>query len=142
MIKSVVCSQNYSPYLHHTKLPPNPNKINLYQNTNNHSQKQWKFHANAAKGFSGSTPMKETATTKKTSNNKRNKKDEDEDEEIPQVVFDRMISRILISVGVPMAAGFASLYVFGFLKAQQLWDVPASVQFLTIFVTFGTSTLR
>ncbi|KAL1059530.1 hypothetical protein V6Z11_1Z031600 [Gossypium hirsutum] len=83
----------------------------------------WKLQANA-KGFS-STPQ----ATK------------NEDEKIPQVVFERMIARILVSVGVPMATGLALLHLFGVAKEQNLWDAPLWLPFLTTLITFGASTL-
>ncbi|KAE8678283.1 putative late blight resistance protein-like protein R1B-19-like [Hibiscus syriacus] len=102
-----------------------------------HKQNQsWKLHANA-KGFSGTPPVKDSAA-KKSSNNKNNKS---EDEEIPQVVFERMIRRILVSVGVPMATGLALLHLFGEAKDRNLWDVPLWLPFLTTLITFGASTL-
>ncbi|MBA0625625.1 hypothetical protein Godav_003407 [Gossypium davidsonii] len=80
--------------------------------------------------------MKENAA-KKSSNNNNN-----EDEEASQVVFERMIARILASVGVPMATGLALLHLLGLAKERNLWDVPLWLPFLTTFITFGASTLR
>ncbi|TYI21148.1 hypothetical protein ES332_A06G017600v1 [Gossypium tomentosum] len=98
----------------------------------------WKLQANA-KGFS-STPqanVEENAAKKSSNNNKK----KNEDEEIPQVVFERMIARILVSVGVPMATGLALLHLFGVVKEQNLWDAPLWLPFLTTLITFGASTL-
>ncbi|KAE8705295.1 Detected protein of unknown function [Hibiscus syriacus] len=79
-------------------------------------------------------PVKDNAAEKSSNNNS-------EDDEIPQVVFERMISRILVSVGVPMATGVALLHLFGEAKDRNLWDVPLWLPFLTTLLTFGASTL-
>ncbi|URD78964.1 hypothetical protein MUK42_02703 [Musa troglodytarum] len=63
------------------------------------------------------------------------------DDEIPQVVFDRMMRRILFSVGAPMASGIGVLYLESFLKQSQLWEVPRWLPLLTILLSFGTSAL-
>ncbi|KAE8681466.1 putative late blight resistance protein-like protein R1B-19-like [Hibiscus syriacus] len=100
-----------------------------------HKQNQpWKLHA-SAKGFSGTLPPVKDNAAKKSSNNNS------KDDEIPQVVFERMIKRILVSVGVPMATGVALLHLFGEAKDRNLWDVPLWLPFLTTLITFGASTL-
>lgn len=62
-----------------------------------------------------------------------------EDDEIPQVVLDRMLRRILISVGAPIASGFGLVYLEGWVKKGGLWEVPAWLPLLTILLSFGTS---
>lgn len=62
-----------------------------------------------------------------------------EDDEIPQVVLDRMLRRILISVGTPMASGFGLVYLEELVKKGGLWEVPAWLPLLTILLSFGTS---
>lgn len=52
-----------------------------------------------------------------------------------------MLRRILISVGAPMASGFALLYLEGLVKKGGLWEVPAWLPFLTVLVSFGTSAM-
>ncbi|KAG6525639.1 uncharacterized protein PAM68-like [Zingiber officinale] len=69
------------------------------------------------------------------------RKGSSEDDEIPQVVLDRMLRRILISVGGPMASGFVLLYLEGLVKKGGLWEVPAWLPFLTILLSFGTSAM-
>ncbi|XP_022737583.1 uncharacterized protein PAM68-like [Durio zibethinus] len=107
----------------------------------NQSQNQpsstWELQANA-KGFTSTPP----ATVKENAANKNSNKNNNNDgEQIPQVVFERMIARILVSVGVPLATGLALLHLFGIAKEQKLWDVPLWLPFLTTFITFGASTL-
>ncbi|GAA0167868.1 hypothetical protein Leryth_019285 [Lithospermum erythrorhizon] len=97
----------------------------------------WKIHAEA-KGFNSNrsslaNEQQELKKNKQTNN--------DEDDKIPNVVFERMISRILISVGVPLITGIVLLKIFDALKGQHLWDVPYWLPFLTTFITFGASAL-
>lgn len=61
------------------------------------------------------------------------------DDEIPRVVFDRMIVRILVSVGAPLATGLTLLKFFEIVKEKGLWDIPIWVPLLTTLLTFGVS---
>ncbi|KAF4376712.1 hypothetical protein F8388_025583 [Cannabis sativa] len=83
------------------------------------------------KGFS-STPVPSAKETPATQN-------VEPEEEIPQVVFNRMIVRILVSVGVPMATGLGLLKIFEIGKEQGFLIVPVWVALLTTFLTFGVS---
>lgn len=65
----------------------------------------------------------------------------DDDDEIPQAVFDRILQRILFTVGIPMASGVALLNVYDALKRGRGVEVPSWVQLLTILLSFGTSAL-
>ncbi|KAK0598514.1 hypothetical protein LWI29_035461 [Acer saccharum] len=139
-MKTLLCSQNPPLPLHFPK--PSLSLYNPTQHILLHTTTTittttatWKLHANA-KGFGGggATP-KESVTKNNDSNN--NKKDEGD--QLPQVVLDRIIVRILVSVGVPMATGLVSLFLLGLAKEQQLWDVPKWVLGLTTFLTFGSS---
>ncbi|KAK4431428.1 putative protein PAM68-like [Sesamum alatum] len=95
----------------------------------------WRLHG-GAKGFTGGAKDREPPKS-----NYRERNDKNDDDKIPEVVWERMISRILFYVGVPLGIGFACLQVFGVLKEQELWDVPKWLPFLTTFITFGASTL-
>jgi hypothetical protein len=64
-----------------------------------------------------------------------------DDDEIPQAVFDRILQRILFTVGIPMASGVALLNVYDALKRGRGVEVPSWVQLLTILLAFGTSAL-
>ncbi|CAN8302141.1 unnamed protein product [Cochlearia groenlandica] len=66
---------------------------------------------------------------------------EDDDPPIPQEVFDRMMGRIVVSVGTPLGLGVTILKLLEFLKDKNVWDVPLWVPFLTTLVTFGSSAL-
>ncbi|XP_078434316.1 transmembrane protein, putative (DUF3464) [Wolffia australiana] len=66
---------------------------------------------------------------------------DEEDDEIPQVVFDRMVKRIIVAVGLPMGSGVGLLYVMNSLKDSGVWDVPVWVPFASTLLSFGTSAL-
>ncbi|KAF8044077.1 hypothetical protein BT93_A2145 [Corymbia citriodora subsp. variegata] len=101
----------------------------------------WKLHANA-KGFAGPPPPgKPRPTAGRPDTSKSSHDGGEDDDQIPQVVFERMIRRILAFVGIPMAAGIALLYVFGAIKEQELLDIPRWLPFLTTLLCFGASAL-
>ncbi|KAL1206734.1 hypothetical protein V5N11_027292 [Cardamine amara subsp. amara] len=66
---------------------------------------------------------------------------EDDDRPIPQEVFEKMMGRIVVSVGTPLGLGVAILKLLEVLKDKNVWDVPLWVPFLTTLVTFGASAL-
>ena len=145
-MKTLVCLQQ--PNLHITKPslwnPRAPTLRPIATKYLNFPPKTWKLHAEA-KGFGVApsttlgkkTQQKETVPRK----NSGNDDDDDDDEKIPQVVFDRMIVRILFFVGAPLGIGVVLLNLFGIVKDQHLWDVPVWLPFLTTFITFGASAL-
>lgn len=93
-----------------------------------------------AKGFTGSSS---TAKNRETPGNKlpgQNNHNNDDDE-IPEAVYQRIITRILVFVGVPLALGVTLLKIFEAIKEHNLWDVPIWLPFLTTFLTFGASTI-
>ncbi|KAI8007035.1 Uncharacterized protein PAM68-like [Camellia lanceoleosa] len=105
----------------------------------------WKVHAKA-KGFSRTQAKVQDGKITSTETITRSKSFErkfggDDDDKIPEVVFERMIVRILFYVGVPMVIGIAFLLVFNVAKEQHLWDVPLWLPLLTTFLTFGASAL-
>ena len=132
-----ICIKN--PSLYNKKNRPfNPTALN------NHlpfSITSWKLQAEA-KGFGGDGSK---PSQKKTNNAPKNstsqEQEEEDDDKIPEVVFDRMIRRIVVSVGLPMAIGVVLLKLFDMLKEKQVWDVPLWVPFVTTFVFFGSSVL-
>lgn len=65
----------------------------------------------------------------------------DGDDDIPPDVFNRMIRRMLFSVGTPMALGIGFLYVLSLLEKNSIWEVPGWLPFLTILLSFGTSAM-
>ncbi|BFG23405.1 hypothetical protein CerSpe_096790 [Prunus speciosa] len=138
-MKTLVFSSQPSLYLASKCSPWNPKSLTFNPTTlqnQKHNKRTYKMHANA-KGF-GSPPA---STKEKPTSQNSNKNDQDGDEEIPQAVFERMLVRIVASVGLPMAMGFAFLNVFEVIKEKHLWDVPLWLPFLTTLLTFGSSTL-
>ncbi|KAM7499709.1 hypothetical protein LguiA_024123 [Lonicera macranthoides] len=134
---TLVCLQQNPLYI--TNLPPSP-----WNPKTTYLPKRitiWKINAKA-KGFSkaqANSPdqksiRKETITIGKG-------KDPEGDDKIPDVVMERMVVRILLNVGVPLATGIALLQAFGAIKEQNLWDVPRWLPFLTTLLTFGASAL-
>ncbi|XP_050224258.1 uncharacterized protein PAM68-like [Mercurialis annua] len=116
----------------------------LNQNNINSSIK-CQLNTNAGKGFTSRKPPQNAKENtqldiKTTATNSKDRK-KNEDDEIPQEVVYRIIKRILISVGGPMALGLASLKFFGYVKEEGIWDVPIGVVFGTLFLTFGASAL-
>ncbi|XP_062120323.1 uncharacterized protein PAM68-like [Humulus lupulus] len=91
-----------------------------------------------AKGFTG-TPVPSAKETPVPQNSGKRTSNAGPEEEVPQVVFNRMMVRILVSVGVPMATGLALLKIFEIGKEQGLLVVPVWVALLTTFLTFGVS---
>ncbi|OAY30327.1 uncharacterized protein PAM68-like [Manihot esculenta] len=92
-----------------------------------------------AKGFTSRKPPRMEERT--THNDIKQNTNSDDDDEIPEEVVYRVIKRILVSVGAPMALGLALLKFFGTVKEQGIWDVPLWLPFTTTFLTFGTSAL-
>ncbi|KQJ97570.1 uncharacterized protein PAM68-like [Brachypodium distachyon] len=81
------------------------------------------------------------AETAGEGNGKDGDGEDDDDDELPQAVFDRILRRILFTVGVPMATGVALLSVYDALKRGRGVEVPQWVPLLTTLVAFGTSAL-
>ncbi|KAB1204905.1 hypothetical protein CJ030_MR7G015261, partial [Morella rubra] len=141
-MKTLICSFRLPP-LNLAKPPPwKPKSPILHPTTTptlKHRLSSLKRVANA-KGFTGA-PAASIKDSTKNSNKTNNDDDDDDDDELPRVVIDRIIARILAFVGVPMGAGLALLYIFGFVKEQHIWDFPLWIPFLTTLLTFGASTM-
>ncbi|EAZ36811.1 hypothetical protein OsJ_21150 [Oryza sativa Japonica Group] len=71
--------------------------------------------------------------------------DEEEEEErdvaIPEVVTNRMMRRVGVSVGAPLAVGVAFLPAFYYLKKAAKVDVPTWIPFGVSFLFFGAALL-
>ncbi|XAR70723.1 hypothetical protein NMG60_11027685 [Bertholletia excelsa] len=99
---------------------------------------------NGPRGF-GASPKK----TRKAKKQKKGYEEEEEDEEeeepeagiIPEVVTNRMISRMGFSVGIPLFLGLLFFPFFYYLKVVLKIDVPTWVPFITSFIFFGTALL-
>ncbi|XP_059444376.1 protein PAM68, chloroplastic [Corylus avellana] len=101
----------------------------------------------SSKGF-GRSPRK----TKKTKKPKKDNDDDEEEEEeeaeeevdegvIPEVVTNRMISRMGFSVGTPLFIGVLFFPFFYYLKVGLKIDVPTWVPFIVSFFFFGSALL-
>ncbi|XP_010482653.1 PREDICTED: uncharacterized protein PAM68-like [Camelina sativa] len=132
-MRALLCSHNFLPLssLSRTTLntkPQNPKTLI----SNNRPRWESKLHA-GPKGFQ---------STKSSEKPGRPDPDpEDDDPPIPQEVFERMMGRIVVSVGTPLGLGVAILKILEVVKDRHVWDVPLWVPFLTTLVTFGSSAL-
>ncbi|XP_010445240.1 PREDICTED: uncharacterized protein PAM68-like [Camelina sativa] len=132
-MRALLCSHNLLPLssLSRTTVntkPQNPKTLI----SNNRPRWESKLHA-GPKGFQ---------STKSSENPGRPDPDpEDDDPPIPQEVFERMMGRIVVSVGTPLGLGVAILKILEVVKDRHVWDVPLWVPFLTTLVTFGSSAL-
>ncbi|XP_027361751.1 protein PAM68, chloroplastic [Abrus precatorius] len=99
------------------------------------------------KGF-GPSPKKR----KKSKNMKKDYEEEDDDEEeeeeeepdrgvIPEVVTNRMMSRMAVSVGIPLGIGLLFFPLFYYLKVGLKIDVPTWMPFIVSFFFFGSALL-
>ncbi|XP_073032017.1 uncharacterized protein PAM68-like [Primulina eburnea] len=138
--------------LSHTTKPfpwsqSNPNLHHNRQGLPYPQPRTWRVHGEA-KGFTGQSdpykrqPKNKEIPARKGETTRRSSRDSEEaDDKIPEIVWERMISRILSYVGVPLLTGFASLQAFSIIKEQKLWDVPIWLPYLTTLITFGASAL-
>jgi Photosynthesis affected mutant 68 len=67
--------------------------------------------------------------------------DEDRDATIPQVVTDRMMRRVGLSVGIPLTLGLSFFPFFYYLKKVLKIDVPTWIPFGVSFIFFGSALL-
>ncbi|KAE8727757.1 Protein PAM68 [Hibiscus syriacus] len=96
---------------------------------------------NSPKGF-GPPPKKNKRT--KSGDEKDEGEEEFEEAEagvIPEVVTNRMISRMGLSVGIPLFIGLLFFPFFYYLKVGLKIDVPTWVPFIVSFFFFGTALL-
>ncbi|XP_022772228.1 protein PAM68, chloroplastic [Durio zibethinus] len=104
---------------------------------------------NSPRGF-GPPPKKNKKTKKSKSGNDKDEEEEDDDDDkefdreagiIPEVVTNRMISRMGFSVGIPLFMGLLFFPFFYYLKVVLKIDVPTWVPFIVSFFFFGTALL-
>ncbi|KAJ6926240.1 hypothetical protein NC651_010617 [Populus alba x Populus x berolinensis] len=110
-MNTLACSQKSPLYLANSSpwKPMAPSILpTSIQKTLNNPPATWKVQA-SAKGFGRAPPSIQESSIKKTSKNTNN----NDDEEIPEEVLYRIIKRVLVSVGAPMALAFASMNVIG-----------------------------
>ncbi|GLJ11560.1 hypothetical protein SUGI_0171110 [Cryptomeria japonica] len=107
-----------------------------------------KVHAlRKPKGFG--TVSKKKKNKKKRMLRDEPKREEEEEEEgggdgdgvIPEIVTNRMIKRMGVSVGIPLAIGLTFFPLFYYMKKVLKWSVPDWLPFITSFITFGSAAL-
>ncbi|GMH18190.1 hypothetical protein Nepgr_020031 [Nepenthes gracilis] len=100
------------------------------------------------RGFGALT--KKIRKRKKLNRNEEKEEDDDNDKEeeqeedesiIPEIVTNRMISRIAFSVGIPLLLGLLFFPFFYYLKVGLKIDVPTWVPFIVSFFFFGSALL-
>lgn len=121
-MRALLCSHHSPPlsFLSRTILKSKPQDPKTLISSNNRIRCESRLHA-SPKGFQPSDP--------------------EDDPPIPQEVFERMMGRIVVSVGTPLGLGVAVLKLLDILKDKNVWDVPLWVPFFTTLVTFGASAL-
>ncbi|KAH7296938.1 hypothetical protein KP509_26G045700 [Ceratopteris richardii] len=100
---------------------------------------------------SGPKPLSEEQKDTRLSKTKRRQQEpsddfedegeEDEDDEIPQIVMDRMIKRIGVSLTVPLILGVSSFAMFWYLRVVLKFDIPEWLPLLVSGTFFGSSAL-
>ncbi|XP_051137104.1 protein PAM68, chloroplastic [Andrographis paniculata] len=103
---------------------------------------------NSPKGF-GPTPKNTKKSKKPRKNYDSGEEDEDEGEEedtreegvIPEIVTNRMMSRMAVSVGTPLFIGLLFFPFFYYLKVGLKIDVPSWLPVIVSFIFFGTALL-
>ncbi|GMI95707.1 photosynthesis affected mutant 68 [Hibiscus trionum] len=131
-----------SPSIKTCQFPVNPqNQIRSLQSVPLHAT------LNSPKGF-GPPPKKNKRTKKSKSGDEEEEEEEEEEDEfeaeagvIPEVVTNRMISRMGLSVGIPLFIGLLFFPFFYYLKVGLKIDVPTWVPFIVSFFFFGTALL-
>ncbi|KAK6934892.1 PAM68-like [Dillenia turbinata] len=139
------------PIISHHKQHLSPiaiiNTTKLYQNQI-HPAHTTSIISAALKSPRGFGPSPKTG--KKTNKSRKGDDEEDEKEEeeegreagvIPEIVTNRMISRMGFSVGIPLFIGLLFFPFIYYLKVGLKIDVPTWVPFLVSFIFFGTALL-
>ncbi|KZV31740.1 hypothetical protein F511_00544 [Dorcoceras hygrometricum] len=102
---------------------------------------------NSPKGFGPKKITKTKKPKKDYASDDDNQEEEDEAADnreegvIPEIVTNRMISRMGLSVGIPLFIGLLFFPFFYYLKVGLKIDVPTWVPFIVSFIFFGTALL-
>ncbi|KAL5794636.1 hypothetical protein ACOSP7_003230 [Xanthoceras sorbifolium] len=137
---------SYAPIKQAEKYPIFVTNQYLYQCQFSHSTTLYAT-LNSPRGF-GQSPKK-TKKTKKSKTGYDDEDDDDDDDEddeaeegiIPEIVTNRMISRMGFTVGIPLFMGLLFFPFFYYLKVVQKINVPYWVPFIISSVFFGTALL-
>ena len=128
-----------------TQFPISPTKPCQNQTHLSHPTSLLFATLKSPRGF-GPSPRK-TKKTKKPKKVDDDDEDEEEEEEeadegiIPEVVTNRMMSRMGFSVGIPLFIGLLFFPFFYYLKVGLKIDVPTWVPFIVSFFFFGSALL-
>ncbi|KAL5719111.1 Protein pam68 [Ranunculus cassubicifolius] len=106
---------------------------------------------NSPRGF-GKSPkkgsqmvMKKKKPLKELKNEQQDDEEEEDDEDekgvIPEIVTNRMMNRMGLSVGIPLFVGILFFPFFYYLKVGLKIDVPTWVPFIVSFIFFGSALL-
>lgn len=104
--------------------------------------KQLQLHAK--RKTSGGAPLSVSKSKLEEEEPKQNKtpgKSDEDSDEIPEKVFDRMLQRISVSVGVPIGSGTTLIYVLDKLTKANMYEPPPWLPFFILLVTFGSGAL-
>ncbi|KAF5206371.1 Pam68 protein [Thalictrum thalictroides] len=100
-----------------------------------------------ARGFDPTPKKKKNSNkllTKKPIINKDDEEDDGNDDDqgvIPEVVTNRMMKRVGLSVGIPLFVGLLFFPFFYYLKVGLKIDIPTWVPFIVSFIFFGSALL-
>ncbi|CAH9120304.1 unnamed protein product [Cuscuta epithymum] len=126
-------TKNLLPFSLHTPNPTQspPSKSNLTLSA-------------TRKGFGYTTSQKKSKRSKRKPRNEEGKEEDDEEEEetegvIPEIVTNRMISRMGLTVGIPLMVGLLFFPFFYYLKVGLKIDVPTWIPFIVSFICFGAA---
>ncbi|XP_065869212.1 uncharacterized protein PAM68-like [Euphorbia lathyris] len=138
-MNSLILSQRSPFYLTGSSSPsPSPSKLHTnFLPTTPRNLTKWQQNANA-KGFTSKKPPPIKQPKLEFEIPKIQNSGGEDEEEIPRDVFNRLILRVCVCVGVPMVLGYGFLSIFGALR-EQGYDVPKWMPFLSSFLTFGAS---
>lgn len=136
---------NYSKSYERSCFPNLRPSINQNQTRMNHST-ILNATLRRPKGFGPAPRRKKTKKTKGEGSEDEDENEEDEEEEeeggvIPEVVTNRMISRMGFSVGIPLLIGLLFFPFFYYLKVGLKIDVPSWVPVIVSFFFFGSALL-
>jgi len=149
-VSPLICqnpSKSTKPFSRFSLFSPNPHQKSLFFSPPKSSHLHLHATLRSPRGFGA--PQKKAK--KKTKNPKTPQEDDDEDYDddddeenegvIPEIVTNRMISRMGLSVGIPLFTGLAFFPFFYYLKVGLKIDVPTWVPFIVSFFFFGTALL-
>ncbi|XP_031282484.1 protein PAM68, chloroplastic, partial [Pistacia vera] len=128
-----------------SEFPISKTNPNQYQTHLSHSTTLYAT-LNSPRGFGPSPKKAKKMKKSKPDNDSDDEGEEDEEDEreegvIPEIVTNRMISRMGFTVGIPLFIGLLFFPFFYYLKVGLKIDVPTWVPFIVSFIFFGTALL-